>query len=454
MLKNVIKFTALILFLNGCNDGANNTDNAASSESVEIDSVIAILDVTVINVINGESTANMTVVVQGDQITEIDSNISIPENATQVDGSGKYLIPGLWDMHTHHEALGMESMDLYLATGVVGTRDMGSELQFILSLRDSINNGELLGPEIIAAGPILDDAPPEFPSRQRVSSAEEARQTVRDLQQSGIEFIKVHNLTPREVFFAIADETANLGMSFSGHVPLTVSIEEATSSGMTSIEHLSNFRVYLECAGAEAYTLPACQESFESLAASGIWQTPTIALYQEFPELMNGILNDIPMSQTLSHYEFASDALLERFETELSLGASAQIVNFIRANNVTSLAAINDLRESGNQFLAGCDALVPGFCLHDELQWMTVAGLSPLEALQTATINPAIFFGRENTQGTVEIGKRADLVLLDENPLTDINNIRKVNAVLVRGHLISKPFIEQILESNKRPSSN
>lgn len=201
MLKNVIKFTALILFLNGCNDGANNTDNATSSESVEIDSVIAILDVTVINVINGESTANMTVVVQGDQITEIDSNISIPENATQVDGSGKYLIPGLWDMHTHHEALGKESMDLYLANGVVGTRDMGSELQFILSLRDSINNGELLGPEIIAAGPILDDAPPEFPSRQRVSSAEEARQTVRDLQQSGIEFIKVHNLTPREVFF-------------------------------------------------------------------------------------------------------------------------------------------------------------------------------------------------------------------------------------------------------------
>ena len=160
------------------------------------------------------------------------------------------------------------------------------------------------------------------------------------------------------------------------------------------------------------------------------------------------------MSQTLSHYEFASDALLERFETELSLGASAQIVNFIRANNVTSLAAINDLRESGNQFLAGCDALVPGFCLHDELQWMTVAGLSPLEALQTATINPAIFFGREKHSGTVEIGKRADLVLLDENPLTDIKNIRKVNAVLVRGHLISKPFIEQILESNKRPSSN
>jgi len=445
MLKHIIKFITLIFFLNACDE---NTDSA------EIETGIAIINVTVIDVISGENTPNMTVVVQGDQITEIASAISISQNVAQLDGSGKFLIPGLWDMHTHHEALGIESMDLYLANGVVGTRDMGSELQFIISLRDRINNGELPGPEIIAAGPILDDAPPEFPSRQRVSDAEEARRTVRALQQSGVDFIKVHNLTPREVFFAIADETANLGMSFSGHVPATVSIEEAASSGMTSIEHLSNFRVYLECAGTEPYSLDSCQESFENLATHGVWQTPTIALAQEFPELMNGMLNEIPMSQTLSHYEFASDALLERFETEISVGASAQIVDFLRVNNVTSLAAISDLREAGNQFLAGCDALVPGFCLHDELEWMTLAGLSPLEALQTATINPAIFFGRENTQGTIEVGKRADLVLLDENPLADINNIRTVNAVLVRGHLISKPFIDDIFESNRRSPSD
>jgi len=445
MLKHIIKFITLIFFLNACDE---NTDSA------EIETGIAIINVTVIDVISGENTPNMTVVVQGDQITEIASAISISQNVAQLDGSGKFLIPGLWDMHTHHEALGIESMDLYLANGVVGTRDMGSELQFIISLRDRINNGELPGPEIIAAGPILDDAPPEFPSRQRVSDAEEARRTVRALQQSGVDFIKVHNLTPREVFFAIADETANLGMSFSGHVPPTVSIEEAASSGMTSIEHLSNFRVYLECAGTEPYSLDSCQESFENLATHGVWQTPTIAVAQEFPELMNGMLNEIPMSQTLSHYEFASDALLERFETEISVGASAQIVDFLRVNNVTSLAAISDLREAGNQFLAGCDALVPGFCLHDELEWMTLAGLSPLEALQTATINPAIFFGRENTQGTIEVGKRADLVLLDENPLADINNIRTVNAVLVRGHLISKPFIDDIFESNRRSPSD
>ena len=444
-MKHIIKFITLIFFLNACDE---NTDSA------EIESGIAIINVTVIDVISGENTPNMTVVVQGDQITEIASAISISQNVAQLDGSGKFLIPGLWDMHTHHEALGIESMDLYLANGVVGTRDMGSELQFIISLRDRINNGELPGPEIIAAGPILDDAPPEFPSRQRVSDAEEARRTVRALQQSGVDFIKVHNLTPREVFFAIADETANLGMSFSGHVPPTVSIEEAASSGMTSIEHLSNFRVYLECAGTEPYSLDSCQESFENLATHGVWQTPTIAVAQEFPELMNGMLNEIPMSQTLSHYEFASDALLERFETEISVGASAQIVDFLRVNNVTSLAAISDLREAGNQFLAGCDALVPGFCLHDELEWMTLAGLSPLEALQTATINPAIFFGRENTQGTIEVGKRADLVLLDENPLADINNIRTVNAVLVRGHLISKPFIDDIFESNRRSPSD
>ena len=445
MIKNTIKFIALIFSLNACDDNTNRA---------EIETGIAIINVTLINVVSGESTPNMTVLTQDDQIVDIGTNLSIPQNAIQVDGSGKYLIPGLWDMHTHHEALGAESMDLYLANGVIGTRDMGSELQFILSLRDSINNGELLGPEIIAAGPILDDAPPEFPSRQRVSTAEEARQTVRDLQNSGINFIKIHNLTPREVFFAIADETANLGMSFSGHVPLTVSIEEAATSGMTSIEHLSNFRVYLECAGTEAYTFNACQESFENLAANGIWQTPTISIFQDLPEMMNGILNDIPLSQTLNNYEYASDIVLERFEMELNIQPSEQTVNFFRANGVTSLNVINDLHEQGNRFLAGCDALVPGFCLHDELQWMTVAGLSPLEALQTATINPSIFLGRENTQGTIEIGKRADLVLLDEDPLEDINNIRKINAVLVRGHLISKPKIDQILNAHSRPVIN
>ena len=440
MSYNSLRLIALIFILAGC----ENSD--------QINSYIAITDVTIIDVVSGEKESGLNVLISEETIIEIGTDISIPENALQVNGTGKFLIPGLWDMHSHHEALGTESLDLYLANGVIGTRDMGSELDFILSLRESINSKDILGPEIIAAGPILDNAPPNFPSRQRVSTAEEARQTVRSLQESGVDFIKIHNLTPREVFFAIADETAKLGLTFSGHVPRTVSVEEAVLSGMTSIEHLSNYRIFLECSGAEAYSRESCQELFNNLALNSIWQTPTIVISQEFPVMMDGILNDIPVVQTLSHSEFANEQLIERFEMELGVQPSEQVVNFFNANNRISLAAINDLHDSGNKFLAGCDGLVPGFCLHDELRWMTEAGLSPLEALQTATINPAIYFGREDSQGTIEIGKRADLVLLDEDPLLNINSTQQINAVLVRGHLITKPFIDQILDSHRRTS--
>ena len=439
MFYNSLRLFTLIFILAGCENSDLITD------------YIAITDITVINVVNGEKESGVNVLISEEKILEIGTDVSIPENAFQVNGTGKFLIPGLWDMHSHHEALGTESLNLYLVNGVIGTRDMGSELAFILSLRESINNKDILGPEIIAAGPILDDAPPNFPSRQRVSTAEEARQTVRDLHESGVDFIKIHNLTPRETFFAIADETAKLGLTFSGHVPLAVTVEEAVLSGMNSIEHLSNYRIFLECSVAEAYSEKNCQELFNSLALNSIWQTPTLVISQEFPVMMDGILNNIPIAQTLSHSEFANEQLIQRFEFELGIQPSEQVVKFFNANNIFMLEAINDLHESGTKLLAGCDALVPGFCLHDEMRWMTTAGLTPLEALQTATINPAIFLGREDSQGTIEAGKRADLVLLDEDPLLDINNTQKINAVLVRGHLITKPFIEQILESHRRP---
>src|SRR5207247_2141288 len=119
--------------------------------------------------------------------------LSVPEGTARVDGTGKFLIPGLWDMHAHHQATGRDSLDLYLANGVVGTRDMGSDVEFILPLRDRIDRGELLGPEIVAAGPILDDAPPDWPFRRRVSNAQDAREAVRDLKRHGVDFIKVHD---------------------------------------------------------------------------------------------------------------------------------------------------------------------------------------------------------------------------------------------------------------------
>jgi imidazolonepropionase-like amidohydrolase len=399
--------------------------------------------VTLVDVSSGARQTGMTVVTRAGQIANVGRGIAIPQGAVRVDGTGKFLIPGLWDMHAHHQGTGIESVDLFVANGVVGTRDMGADLGFILPLRDRINRGELLGPEIIAAGPMLDDAPPNWPFRRRVTTAQQAREAVRDLKRQGVDFIKVHDHTPREVYFAIADEAPKVGLSFAGHVPFAVTIEEAADSGIKSIEHLTNFRVFRECSGGEPYSAVRCQPLFDKLAAKGVWQTPTMAFFQIIPDIFSG--------KPLPHAEYASNSLLAltRGNVEASK-LDERALSFFRSNGKASLAAIHDLLLHGSGLLAGCDGLVPGFCLHDELEWMTKAGLSPLQALQTATINPARFLQRERTQGTIEAGKRADLVLLEADPLTDIRNTRRIAAVLVRGRLLSRPEIDRLLERKRQ----
>jgi imidazolonepropionase-like amidohydrolase len=338
----------------------------------------------------------------------------------------------------------VESLEQLLANGVVGTRDMGSDADFILPRRERIAPGGTAGPEIVAAGPILDNRPPDWPFRRRVRNAEDARAAVRDLKRRGVDFIKVHDNTPRDAFFAIADETRALGLPFAGHVPFNITVEEAADAGMRSIEHLANFRVSGECSGGGGgYSAAGCEARFARLTAKHVWQTPTVAFFRALPELFSGT----PMA----HGEYASDALLamSRKNREASKLSDAAIASF-RAAAAASLPAVRDLARRGPGVLAGCDGLVPGFCLHDELQALADAGLSPLQALQAATINAARYLGREAVQGMIEPGRRADLVLLDSDPLLAIRNTRRIEAVVVRGRLISRAAIDRILAAHRR----
>jgi imidazolonepropionase-like amidohydrolase len=365
----------------------------------------------------------------------------------RVDGTGKFLIPGLWDMHSHNQASGAESLELYLANGVVGTRDMGSDLQFILPLRDRIRRGELGGPEIVASGPLLDNAPVGWPFRRRVTNAQEAREAVRDLKKSGVDFIKVHNNTPRDVFFAIADEAPRLGLPFAGHVPLAVTIAEGAASGIQSIEHFSESRVFRECAGkAQPYDAERCRPLFDKLAANNVWQTPTLGFFRVLPDVFSG--------KPMPHVEYASDTLLELNRKNIEASKlDEQALSFMRSMSKTSLTVIRDMLPRGNAFLAGCDGGVPGFCLHDEMSALIEAGLSPLHAIQTATVNPAKLLGREKTQGTIAIGKRADIVMLDGDPRSDIRNTRRISAVVASGRLLSRAEIDRIIAARRRAAT-
>ena len=249
---------------------------------------VAITNVTVIDVVRGVALPRMTVVTAGGRIATVAQDGRSPRGATRVDGTGRFLIPGLWDMHTHHQASGADSLPLFPANGVVGTRDMGSDLEFILSLRARVASGELLGPTIVAAGPMLDDAPPDWPWRRRVADAGQGAAMARVLKASGVDFLKVHDNTPRDAYFAIAEEAKRQGLAFAGHVPRTVTVAEAAEAGQASIEHLANFRVFLECSGDNPYRPEGCAALFDLLAAKGVWQTPTLAFFETVPEMFSG----------------------------------------------------------------------------------------------------------------------------------------------------------------------
>jgi imidazolonepropionase-like amidohydrolase len=402
--------------------------------------------VTVIDVTGGAPQTGVTVLTRGPNIVEIGRDIPVPAGGVHVEATGKFLIPGLWDMHAHHQGTGARSVDLFIANGVVGTRDMGADVDFILPLRDRISRGELLGPEIVATGPILDDRPSHWPFRRRVTNAAEARTAVKDLKARGVDFIKVHDGTPREAFFAIADEAKKAGLPLVGHVPNDVTVAEAVDAGIKSIEHFANYRVLNECSVNPPHDQIACDELFDRLVTKRVWQTPTMTFFQLIPDMFTG--------KPLPHAQYASDELLEMTRDNVKeSNLDERAFSFFRTNNKTSLKATHDLFSRGVGFLAACDGLVPGFCLHDELEWMTKAGLSPLQALQTATINPAKFLSRERTQGTVAVGNRADLVLLDGDPTAEIRNTRRIAAVVVRGRLLARPELDRIVASHRRADS-
>lgn len=404
---------------------------------------IAITNVTVIDVITGAHRTNVTVLIRNARIDAIAPIVHVPPDATRVDGKGRFLIPGLWDMHTHHQGTGADWVDLFVAKGVVGTRDMGGDADFILPLRERVRSGAVLGPEIIASGPILDDAPPDFPYRRRVINAAEAKQAVDELKRSGVDFIKVHDHTPREAFFAIAAEAPKVGLTFAGHLPMNITVDEAAGSGMKSIEHLANFRVFGDCSTGDTYSPKDCAPLFDKLARNGVWETPTMEFFQTLPDVFSGV--------PLPHSEYASDSLLKLTRDNVqSAHLSAKTLDKIRLADRLSLQAIHDMYVHGNRFLAGCDGLVPGFCLHDELEWLTKTGFTPLQSLQTATVNPARFFGREASEGSVDVGKRANVVLLEADPTLDIRNIDDIAAVIIRGKLLTKPAIDRIISRHLR----
>jgi hypothetical protein len=407
----------------------------------------SIINVSVVDVTSGQVLPRRTVTVDGDKVTTI-TQTAPPRGATVIDGTGKFLIPGLWDMHAHLQFDKDGALPLNVANGVTGVRDMGADLDFILEKREATATGRIVGPRIIAAGPILDDAPADWPLRMRVKNADEARAAVQLLKNRGVDLIKVHNYTPRDAFFAIADEARRQNLPFAGHVPLKVTIQEAVDAGISSVEHLSeDGRVWKACSEGVEYRPEACRPFFEMLAQRHVWQMPTLLAISE---AFGGTMGTPESHVTAEEFGFANKDLRDLWSGNQQLFATKpELLGIVKSQAETAKVVTNDMSKAGVGLLAGCDAMVPGFCVHGELAKMVEGGMTPLAALQTATINPAKYLRLDTTIGTISAGKRADLVILDANPLNAITNTRRINAVVLGGRLLRRTELDKLLAQAK-----
>lgn len=430
---------------------------------------LVITHATVIDVVTGAERRDATVVVEGNRIAYVGSglNATPPKDSLVIDGTGKFLIPGLWDMHVHTffgeaAAAGRDvTLPLFVANGITGVRDMGSELEMVLRARSDIHDGKLLGPRMIVAGPMLDGPKTQFPASIAITTPEDGRRAVDFLAGRGVDFIKIQSYVPREAYFAITDECKKKRITFVGHVPDAIRAAEASNAGQKSFEHLigifegsSTSEDELlkgpKSPGKFLQTYDASKESalITLLAKNQTWQCPTL-----FWERGQWLVDDIDVSKD-PDTQYAPilwrNVLWPRFARSIIKEMDTDPLRVRQEFVQHELDIVKRLHAAGVPFLAGTDTpagvdVIPGFSLHLELQRLVAAGFTPLEALQTATINPALFFGIRADFGNVEKGKIADLVLVDGDPTVDIRNTEKIDGVVLSGRYFSRHALDGLL---------
>jgi len=449
---------------------------------------LVITHVNVVDVVRGRVQRDVTLVIRDAKVSEIrrgGRHSQLPGGATLMDGSGKFVIPGLWDMHYHFEgAPGIREFNLLVANGVLGVRNMGGAAEEVLRAREPIASGQVLGPQIVACGPIVDGPNPTNPPISvSVHDPQEARRTVRSLKAMGADCVKVHDGVPLDAYLAIADEVKKVRLPLVGHVPVRVPTMQAANSGQRSIEHQIGFRgastveaevmesettndVFAEAMRTKNFRLipesiakkgnyildhisdQRAHELYRAFARNGTHLVPTLVtdraltFVDEISKQADPRLKYIPAAQR--EWWNPERGMLTRYRTPAYIA-------FRKRQFEKTLQQIPVAHRAGVRFLAGTDAslpfVYPGFSVHDELALFVQAGLTPLEALQTTTINPATFLGLEQSMGTVQPGRLASLVLLDADPLKDIHNTTKIFAVIIRGKLLSRSDLDAMLKA-------
>jgi imidazolonepropionase-like amidohydrolase len=444
---------------------------AQAAASVPRDTLVAITGVTVVDVEQGRHLRDRTVLVRGGRIASVDpaARARVPAAARRVDGRGRYLMPGLWDMHVHVSGIPDRYLPLLLAHGVTGAREMHEPmgLDSLRAWRRAIADGRRPGPRLVFAGPLVDGEGSRWPGAAVAATPEAGRRLVDSLRAGGADYVKVYNLLRPEVHAAIAARAREVGLPVDGHAPQLVGMAAASDAGQRTLEHLPPDDVRLECSprGAElraargattvrppaewARALEASQDStrctafWARLARNGTWVTPTI---------VNDLTRQLPaVARARSdRWRWVPDSVRAVFDSVTRAAAPGDTVLAANARMRWGLATLPRMRAAGVRLLAGTDCTtarvnVCGPALHDELALLAAHGLTPAEALRAATLEPARVFGATDTLGTVAAGRVADLVLLDADPLADVRNTTRIRAVIAAGRLYDRRALDALL---------
>jgi imidazolonepropionase-like amidohydrolase len=432
----------------------------------------SIRNVTVVDVRTGGELSKQSVWIHNATIAGVGQRSGAPAGAIVVDGTGKYLIPGLWDMHVHlwykeHQ------FPLFLANGVTGVRDMGSDLNWVNHWRDEIKAGKLLGPRIQTCGPPVDgqaSGDAKLPVLV-VRTPNDARETFDRLDYMDVDFVKVLSNVPRDAYFALIERARKWYIPVAGHVPFSVSLMEAIDARQKSVEHMTG--VLLACSKHEdklrsrlllalekkdlrlyekidgeilgSFDPKKAEELFERMSRYETREVPTLVMLRRemFPEEQD--------ARRSPHLKYISENIRKTWiapeETEDPTPESSRA--FLVAQYAKLSELLVQMKRAGVKIMAGTDTgdpyTFPGYDLHRELELLVAAGLTPLEALWSATIEPAMYLGAEESIGTIQKGMAADLVLLDANPLIDIRNTQKIDGVFVDGKYLSKARLAGML---------
>lgn len=471
-MKYFAKITCLLLFFLfiGCQTSSKESYN------------LIIENVNIIDYVSGEIKYNKDVAIRGDIIVRVDDYSKTGGKGTKIviDGTNKYLIPGLWDNHVHSRGgdtlikANKEFLNLFIANGITGIRDAGGDLGIqVLRWKKEITDGSLIGPALFTSGPKIDGPKPTWAGSIEVSNTSKVKNALDSLRALNVDFVKIYDSSiSREVYLEVLKQAKDRTMITSGHMPFSVLLEENIKNGIGSIEHL--YYILKGCSSEEheitrqiqtneigfwdsfdalikSYQEESALRSFSLLKENNVYVTPTLHIGNVLSNLKN-----------IDHRE---DKFLNYIDSNLILTYQGRIDRAIKATQEQyqmrkDLQEIfktltKNLQNAGVSMLAGSDCgafnsyIYPGLSLHEELVAMVDAGLTPLQALRTSTFNGAAFLNKSSFYGNIEEQKAADLLLLSQNPLVDIRNTREIDMLIYKGEVYDRNQLKQFIKATK-----